>query len=605
MKRETRSRDDLNIVLDTTSALGLQHQLRQKLIDAIHRGVLRPGRRLPSSRKLAERIGVCRNTVSLAYDALLAENHLVSRSRSGIFVASDLSSGRIAPSSRNNSPTSKLTAGLPPNVEDAGFRCPQNWHQYPYPFLDGRVTPELLPLPEWREAMRLACSRHEALSWNLGTGDGDDPMLLEEMRSKILPVRGIDAGPDELLMAMSARHGLQLVCELLVRRGVPVVLEEPFDSELQRRLRERQADVSVLDPTLSESLPGAAIVVTSMRRSLQSDSTWPRRLLAAVASADGILVEQDMLPSTRQGNQLAPALYALNSDRRVVYVGSPAPVVACGEPPGVIVADAAFIERLRQLRRTQGTAPSPISQRAWAYFIGLGHYSATLARVGRVLESRRRALRDALNHYLHEFVSIETMPGASAYWVSVPATIDCRELVHRAAANGVLLEASRLSTGREAICMGVTSLLEGQIRPGVHMLSQLVRGQLAPGSRRIEDAASAALSGRALRQAMSGATLLYNTVYGEPCTLEIRKNGELVGTAGYASEDCDRGHWWIEGDRWYRQWAQWAYGEVAGYAVVIENDQLRWYGSDGLLADTAVIIRPARPTAKSRGSLSA
>ncbi len=67
--------DDLNIVLDPASPLSLQHQLRQKLINAIHRGVLRPGRRLPSSRSLAERIRVGRNTVSLAYDALLAEGH--------------------------------------------------------------------------------------------------------------------------------------------------------------------------------------------------------------------------------------------------------------------------------------------------------------------------------------------------------------------------------------------------------------------------------------------------------------------------------------------------------------------------------------------------
>ncbi len=604
MKRDTRSRDDLNIVLDTASALGLQHQLRQKLIDAIHRGVLRPGRRLPSSRKLAERIGVCRNTVSLAYDALLAENHLVSRARSGIFVASDMASGRIAASARNLGPTSRLIAGLPAPVEDTGFRCPQNWHQYPFPFLDGRITPELLPLPEWREAMRLACSRHEALSWNLGTGDGDDAMLLEEMRSKILPVRGIDAAPDELLMTLSARQALQLVCELLVRRGVPVLLEEPCDVELHRRLRERQADVSMLDPTLGKPLPGAAIVVSSSHRSHDAQSAWPRQLLAAVAAADGILIEHDMPPSTRDGGKLLPALHAIDHDGRVVYISSPAAVVACGEPPGVIVADAALVERLRQLRRNQGTGPSPISQRAWAYFIGLGHYSATLARSSRVLEGRRRALRDALNHYLHEFVSIETTPGASAYWVSLAASIDARELVQRAAANGVLLETARMSGGREAICMGVTSLIESQIRAGVHVLSRLVRGQLAPGSRRIEDAAVAPLSGRALSKTMAGATLLYNTVYGEPCTLEIRKNGELVGTAGYANEDCDRGHWWIEEDRWYRQWTQWAYGEVASYAVVIENDQLRWYGSDGLLADTAVIIRPARSAAKSKGGTS-
>src|SRR3546814_7922245 len=88
---------------------------------------------------------------------------------------------------------------------------------------------------------------------------------------------------------------------------------------------------------------------------------------------------------------------------------------------------------------------------------------------------------------------------------------------------------------------------------------------------------------------MAGTTLLYNTVYGEPCTLELRSDGDLVGTAGYAGEDRDRGHWWTQDDRWYRQWHQWAYGEAVGFAVVVDGDHVRFYAEDGFMADTAVI----------------
>src|SRR3546814_19825936 len=83
---------------------------------------------------------------------------------------------------------------------------------------------------------------------------------------------------------------------------------------------------------------------------------------------------------------------------------------------------------------------------------------------------------------------------------------------------------------------------------------------------------------------MAGASLLYSTVYGAPCTLEINADGNLAGTAGYAGEDCDSGHWWLEDDRWYRQWRQWAYGEATGYEVVGDGDQMRFYGEDGFHA---------------------
>src|SRR3546814_724448 len=152
--------------------------------------------------------------------------------------------------------------------------------------------------------------------------------------------------------------------------------------------------------------------------------------------------------------------------------------------------------------------------------------------------------------------------------------------------------------GQDGFCMGVTALPESRIRAGVHALSRLVRTRFASGPRALQDEPVAPLRGRALRQAMSGAVLLYNTVYGDPCTLELRRDGELVGVAGRAGEDCDRGRWWIEGDRWHRQWKQWAYGEVADYVVVVEGDQLRWYDADGLLADTAVLTHAPRKDAR-------
>ena len=590
--------DDLNIVLDPASGLSLQHQLRQKLIDAIHRGVLRPGRRLPSSRSLAEAIGVSRNTVSLAYDALLAEGHIVSRARSGIFVASDVPRVRIASGRRGPEQAGPLAMRLPPAPDDRGFRCPGNWHQYPFPFIDGCVDSSLMPNSEWREALRLASSRHEIDALGRRASDTDDAGLIDEVRSKVLPMRGIDADADEMLMTLSARHALQLVGGLLVGRGTPVVLEAPVDAEFERRMRDRQAELSMLDSHDGQALPRGAVVVTSARRSFAADTLRSRALLARVAAADGVLVEHDMPPGARDGSHVSPALRALDSERRVVYVGNLAPAISCGESPGMVVSEPAFIERLRQLRRIQGTHLPVLLQRAWAYFIGLGHYSTALARSGRVLEGRRTALRDALNHYLHQHVRIQTLPGASAYWVNLPEHLDAREFTRQAAAIGVLVEPTRLEGGREALCMGVTGINGAQIRDGIRNLSRLIRGDLSAASRHLDDEPIAPLRGSALRRTMAGATLLYSTVYGDPATLEVHADGELSGTAGYAGEDCARGRWWIEDDRWHRQWQRWAYADPSAYRIVVDGDQLRWYGEDGLLADTAVITRKPRRRGK-------
>src|SRR3546814_17175116 len=125
--------------------------------------------------------------------------------------------------------------------------------------------------------------------------------------------------------------------------------------------------------------------------------------------------------------------------------------------------------------------------------------------------------------------------------------------------------------------MGVTGIGAERIREGVRALSRLVRGDLSSDSRRIEDEAVEPLRGKALQRAMAGTTLLYNTVYGEPCTLELRSDGDLVGTAGYAGQARDRGHWWTQEHRWYRQWHTRASGAAAGFAGVGAGDPMRFY----------------------------
>src|SRR3546814_6766541 len=60
-------------------------------------------------------------------------------------------------------------------------------------------------------------------------------------------------------------------------------------------------------------------------------------------------------------------------------------------------------------------------------------------------------------------------------------------LARQAAAIGVLVEPGCCRDGGEALCMGVTGISAARIREGVRHLSRLVRGDLSPSSRRIED----------------------------------------------------------------------------------------------------------------------
>jgi GntR family transcriptional regulator/MocR family aminotransferase len=271
---------------------------------------------------------------------------------------------------------------------------------------------------------------------------------------------------------------------------------------------------------------------------------------------------------------------------------------AAGIPLAVIVADPSVIRELRQLRHHLGLAVPIALQRSWGHFIGLGHYAAVVSRTSKILQQRQMELRDALNYYMRKSVVIEAAPGASSYWVRGAKGLDVREFVAKAAARGILIESGPDDPGN-IFRMGVSGIESGRIRAGVKLLASLLRREPAQMPRSLSEDTFAPLSESELHKIMPGAVLLYTTVYGDPCTIEVHADGTLVGRAGHHDEDCDRGRWWIDDGRWYRQWYNWVYAERSGFSIVVEGQQMRWYGTDGLLADTAVIADgPPRASAE-------
>ncbi|WP_457832922.1 GntR family transcriptional regulator, partial [Staphylococcus aureus] len=63
----------LLILLDRTRRESLTEQLVAQICQAIAKGRIAPGARLPSSRNLADQLGISRNTVVRAYDNLILE----------------------------------------------------------------------------------------------------------------------------------------------------------------------------------------------------------------------------------------------------------------------------------------------------------------------------------------------------------------------------------------------------------------------------------------------------------------------------------------------------------------------------------------------------
>jgi GntR family transcriptional regulator / MocR family aminotransferase len=593
--------------VDRDDSLNLQDQIRRRIVERVAVGSLAPAQKLPSTRALARQLKVSRNTVAAAYQRLIADGHLEARPRSGIYV----SNARHAAIRRGE----LRAAGEPTPVEPpvwvrqlGGSRrieelmsVPPDWQQFPFPFVGAQLDRSLFPVVEWREASRLTLSIPEIGDWAADTANADDVMLLQEIRSKVLPRRGIHARPDEVLVTAGGQQALHLTVELLVEPGTTVAVEEPGNPELVALLRRRGAqlvfqpvdrDGMVVDERLADC--GVVYVSPGHQRPTGVALSSARReaLMALATERDFIVVEDDFECEADDLEVAPPALRAGDQGQRVAYVATILQSLAPALRLGVLVASPSLVRAARALRRITTRHPPLSVQRTAAHLLALGHYQTIMARVGAAFRQRLLALRDALNHYLVHLIDIPPVRGGTAFWVTGPEQMDVRELKMAAEARGVLIQpGSHFYSGGDApqhvLRLSVSGIPEERIRPGVEALGRTLRALLARERRAGEPFAY--LAGEELKDCMSGATLLCKTVYGDPLTIDLLPDGTMTGRAGFANEDLDQGRWWLEGDLWCRQWQEWSYGQVVRFRIVLEGERIHWVSPDGRLIDSGVI----------------
>ena len=466
----------------------LQTQIREALVSAILDGQLSREEPIPSTRKMAKSLGVSRNTVVLAYQGLLDDGYLSARERSGYYVADK--SLETVPASGTRAPQGELDWPSRLKIDPAAqenISKPLDWQSYDYPFIYGQVDHNLFPLAEWRDCARQALGKKWLGSWTNDTWAHDDPLLVEQIRRRILPRRGIMASDDEILITLGAQNALYLLGSLLAGPETRVAMEEPGYPDVRNifRLKTRHVSLIPVDEhglTLTSELNGAEIVFTTPSHQFPTTATMPleRRmeLLKLASKRDMIIIEDDYEFETNYVNEPCPALKSLDDEGRVIYVGSLSKTLFPGLRLGFMVGPKKLIAEARALRRLMVRHAPNNNQRTAALFLSLGHHDTLIRRLHRAYRTRWEIMGAALQHYMPDASRIPSFGGTS-FWVKGPEGLDSEVLGKAAAAKGIIIEPGRINFGsanppRNYFRLAFSSINETKIEPGIRLLSEIV-----------------------------------------------------------------------------------------------------------------------------------
>ncbi|MDA0997877.1 MAG: PLP-dependent aminotransferase family protein [Proteobacteria bacterium] len=477
--------------LQRVENVSLQAQIREMLVSAILDGQLDGGEPLPSSRRMSGMLGVSRNTVVLAYQNLVDDGYLTSRERSGYYVSPGMASQTDALSPHlisNRGPAWRSRFRVHPSEQENIVKT-LDWPSYPYPFVYGQVDQQMFPLPAWRECARQALGRRAMDAW---TGDRlihDDPMLVEQIRTHILPRRGITARPDQILVTMGAQNALYLLASLLFTEETVVGLENPGYPDMwniARLMTENVRPIPVDDGGLpiDERLDGCDYVYVTPSHQFPTTAKMPlpRRieLLERAAANDTVIIEDDYEFETNYIGTPTPALKSMDDEGRVIYVGSLSKSLFPGLRLGFMVAAKPLIDEARALRRLMLRHPPTVNQRQTALFLSLGHHDALIHRLHREFRKRWEVMDRALQQYLPASARRPSFGGTS-FWVRGPDGLDAMRLAEAAKAEGVLIEPGRVhffgpEQPRNYFRLAFSSIPTDRIEPGIRILSELTYG---------------------------------------------------------------------------------------------------------------------------------
>jgi len=422
---------------DRASGDTLQDQVYAFFRDAITEGRLRPGQRLPSTRGLARETRLGRNTIAIAFDRLLAEGYVETRSGVGTVVAQDLADLPMAMPAAPPEPVLPNALSLPEPSDRARSLEALPMHDPtsgPIFLSPGYPALEAFPFTTWaRLASQFWRSEPAHL---LGYQDPQGYLPLREAISEYLATaRGIVASPDRILVTSGSQQAVDLVTRLVLEPGDKVCIEDPGYIGLKGAVTASGAELApapvdenglvVAEARAAGAGTRLAIVTPTHQFPTGATLSLARRLeLLRWASEDGVwILEDDYDSEFRYESRPLSALHSLDPDGRVIYAGTFSKILTPAIRLGYLVAPTRLISLLCGLRAHVDRHPPIDSQAVLARFIDEGHFGGHVRRMRLLYRERRDALVAALADAFPEFSRLDPPSSGMHLTVGLPPEI--------------------------------------------------------------------------------------------------------------------------------------------------------------------------------------
>ena len=377
-------------------------QLYDAVKESILSGEMQAGEKLPSLRSLAKDLGISMTTAELAYNQLLVEGYIISRPKSGYYIA-DISPASLAIKPTGLSGESIFAQSPPstlplPQVEDFAFQ--------PSEYIS---DPGCFDFVKWKKCAARVFNDYSDLLLFESDPQGE-PALRFEISKYLYSSRGVSASPERIVIGAGTQQITSHLSRILIKMGIHLVcLEEPGYLPVQSMFRDAGFTISHI-PVASDGIEIAKLpaniksaVYVNPSNQFPTGAVMPvgRRyeLLDWAAQNSSIIIEDDYDSELRYFGKPVPALQGLDRRDCVVYLGTFSSTLFPAVKISYMVLPENMAEIFKSIKHEYTQTCSKAEQLTLAFFMEDGHYNTGIRKLRSLYSQKLQVVLAAFSSH--------------------------------------------------------------------------------------------------------------------------------------------------------------------------------------------------------------
>ena len=421
-------------------------QIENHIMDALKKGILNKGSKLPSTREVSKFLNISRNTVISAYEELECNGIIVTKRGIGTFISVETKQNSIEYTIDYSSKISSYGSSL----RDLDIIKTEK------PYKKGMISfksisPEnsLFNLDDFKRSLLDAWNYEESNLLNYGYAKGYKPLI--DYLIKYMNEKHVDTSTKDILITNGFTEAFDIIISTLTKPGDVIICEEPTHNTalkimksyglkiVQIKMDNEGIILSELEKALCEHKPKLGYLIPSYNNPTGIVTKTERRkeIYKLFMEHSVPIIEdgfnEELLYSS---SPIDPIASLCGQGNGVIYLGSLSKILFPGLRIGWICGDSKLIDILESVKRGKNIHSSFLDQSVFYYYLKSGAFSRHVKNVRKYYRDKFKLVTETIKKYIpYEYITGE---GGLHVFIKLKDDINARKLLDLCYKDGVI-----------------------------------------------------------------------------------------------------------------------------------------------------------------------